>query len=71
MCRSIEANGWSLGRININGSHYIYFKPGERAWEESEFPQTAVGRMEPARVLLVVIERHPEAVNGNNVKSSP
>jgi predicted RNA binding protein YcfA (HicA-like mRNA interferase family) len=28
MCRLIEANGWSLKRIN--GSHYIYSKPGER-----------------------------------------
>jgi len=28
MCRLIEANGWSLKRIN--GSHHIYAKPGER-----------------------------------------
>jgi predicted RNA binding protein YcfA (HicA-like mRNA interferase family) len=28
MCRLIEANGWSLRRIN--GSHHIYSKPGER-----------------------------------------
>ena len=28
MCRLIEANGWSLKRIN--GSHHIYGKPGER-----------------------------------------
>jgi predicted RNA binding protein YcfA (HicA-like mRNA interferase family) len=28
MCRLIQANGWSLGRIN--GSHHIYCKPGER-----------------------------------------
>ena len=28
MCRLIEANGWSLKRIN--GSHHIYSKPGER-----------------------------------------
>ncbi|MGP8247632.1 MAG: type II toxin-antitoxin system HicA family toxin [Bryobacteraceae bacterium] len=28
MCRSIEANGWLLRRIN--GSHHIYSKPGER-----------------------------------------
>jgi len=28
MCRLMEANGWSLRRIN--GSHHIYSKPGER-----------------------------------------
>jgi predicted RNA binding protein YcfA (HicA-like mRNA interferase family) len=28
MCRLIEANGWSLKRIN--GSHHIYAKSGER-----------------------------------------
>jgi len=28
MCRLLEANGWSLRRIN--GSHHIYSKPGER-----------------------------------------
>jgi predicted RNA binding protein YcfA (HicA-like mRNA interferase family) len=28
MCRLIEANGWTLQRIN--GSHHIYSKPGER-----------------------------------------
>jgi predicted RNA binding protein YcfA (HicA-like mRNA interferase family) len=28
MFRLIEANGWSLRRIN--GSHHIYSKPGER-----------------------------------------
>ena len=28
MCRLVEANGWSLRRVN--GSHHIYSKEGER-----------------------------------------
>jgi len=28
MCRLVQANGWSLRRIN--GSHHIYSKEGER-----------------------------------------